>query len=158
MRYKTLEIPGGTTTYEDNPEVTVVRNELSRPDLRIKYAAALLKRTPSHEIYTYGVLTFFSLLEYRWVASEYAYPHFESAEGDWWGDSPLIEIEDSGWIAAMKANSSILQVIEANPETLIQMKIRHFRFWILEYGVFDILANRFESETLVERVPLPDII
>jgi hypothetical protein len=154
MKYKILEIPGDPSMYEDNPEVAVIRNPLSQPDLTIKYAAAAVQHFASYKINTYGLLTFFEMCEYRWVNAELAYSHFDNGDNEGWGEHLLIQIDDSKWIQKMRSKSGYLQAIELYPERLQKMAIVHYRLTILEYGVFDILARGFKSEQIIEKVSI----
>lgn len=154
MKYKVLEIPGNTTIYEDNPEVTVIRNHLSGPHLSIKYAAVPLQHLPSHTVHTYGLLIFSHVLEYRWVHGDVSYPHFTNDTSDGSGEFTLIEIEDSKWIEMMTLQSGYLQAIKLYPERLRKITIIHYRLTFDEYGVFDILARDFMSKEIVEEVPI----
>lgn len=146
MAYKVISIPGGSTTYDDCPRVQIISSDISKPTLIIKYIAGeFVENQPQ----LYGEITFLQVMEYRWVAFDYAYsPYQQDEQGEGF---ELIQIIDSKWIENIAAKGWFQKYPGQRFGPVIQESdVKHFRITFDDYGIFDIIAFDISVKEIFE--------
>jgi hypothetical protein len=105
MAFRTIDIPGGSTSYEDAPSVRVI----AAPDEDVSLVLAY-RASSEAEGSLFGEITFSSVLEYRWRSAENLYEeHSEHANDIAFG---LIEVLDSRYIETMASHGKLNGVFD----------------------------------------------
>ncbi len=135
MAFKIIPIPGGSTNFEDSPDVQIVCPSDYPLTLIIKYHSHWIVdgETPH-----FGEITFSDVLEYRWVEEAYEYFQFPEERDHGYG---LIEILNS----KHKENMASKGPWKDTPgkrfgPAVEESSVHHFRLAFPHYGCFDIIA------------------
>ena len=138
MAYKIIEIPGGTTTLDDAPQVQIIGSSGTGVTVVIKYNSSYIEEgKPSR----FGEITFSGIFEYRWVKSDFEYEAHPEHEGDY--EFGLIEIMDSAYIEDMASKGSRRDYPGERfgfGRDFPESRVRHFRLAFDDYGRFDVIA------------------
>jgi len=145
MTHKILDIPGGSTRFENCPEVTFTGGGNTSVSITVTYRATeRTEEAPPRR----GQLVFSDVLEFRWIESNVGYEEYSQHEEDF--DFGLIEILDSAYVETMAAHGGWRdyagQRIRGQPESLV----RHFRFAADDWGTLNIIATEIAIRWLDE--------
>jgi hypothetical protein len=145
MTHKVLDIPGGSTRFENCPEVTFTGGGNTSVSVTVTYhATAETEDARSRR----GQLVFSDVLEFRWVESNVGYEEYPQHEEDF--DFGLIEILDSAYVETMAAHGGgrddVGERIRGHPES----RVRHFRFAADDWGTLNIIATEIAICSLDE--------
>jgi hypothetical protein len=147
MTHRVLEIPGGSTRFENCPEVSFTGGGNTSVSVTVTYRAT--ERTDASGPRR-GQLVFSDVLEFRWVEANVGYEAYPQHEEDF--AFGLIEILDSAYVETMAAHGGGRDYpgerIRGQPESLV----RHFRFAADDWGTLNIIATELEVRELD---PLP---
>lgn len=136
MAYKVIEIPGGGTRLEDAPSVRILGASGEPVTLIIQYHA---RETVEGQPPLFGEITFFDVLEYRWIADFVDYEDYPEHEKDF--EFGLVEIIDSKYIENMASKGPWRDFPgQRFGPGIKESSVRHFRIVFDEYGKFDIIA------------------
>ncbi|MFL5801987.1 MAG: hypothetical protein ACJ8CR_09635 [Roseiflexaceae bacterium] len=135
MSYKTIDIPGGSTRFEDSPVVQIRGIKDGPVEVIIKYHA---RETTGGRPPLFGVITFTNVLEYRWTSDVIEYYPYNDSENIAFG---LIQILDSKHIKDIvtKGPWHSLPNKRFGPN-IEESEVKHFRLIFDEYGQFDVIA------------------
>lgn len=145
MAHKVLDIPGGSTRFENRPEVTFSGGGTTSVSITVTYRAT--ERTDEAPPRR-GQLIFSDVLEVRWIEHDVDYDEYPQHEED--HNFGLIEIVDSAYVQAMAANGPwrdhVGLRIRGQPETVV----RHFRLSADDWGTLNVIATKIEIRELGE--------
>jgi len=133
MTYRVIEIPGGSTKYDDAPSIHIAAGSGSFATVVIRYISGMSRGGQSPPL---AEIIFSRVIEYRWIHEDYYYVSGGEAAG-----FRLIEIIDSKYVEEMAANSPWRRYPGKRFGPFIpESDVRHFRLPFDDYGVFDIIA------------------
>ncbi len=145
MAHRVLDIPGGSTRFENCPEVTFTGGGNTSVSITVTYRAT--ERTEAAPPGR-GQLVFSDVLEFRWIEHDAGYEQYPSHANDL--AFGLVEILDSSYVEAMAANSGWRDHaglrIRGQPED----KVRHFRFVADDWGTLNVIATQIAIRWLDE--------
>jgi hypothetical protein len=145
MTHRVIQIPGGTTRFENRPQVTFAGGGNTSVSVTVIYRAT--ERTQDVPP-TLGEIVFADVLEFRWIEHDVSYEQYTEHEEDY--AFGLIEILDSVYIETMAARGGgrdyVGERIRGQPENLV----RHFRFSADEWGSLNIIATKISIRQLGE--------
>lgn len=144
MGHRLVEGEGLRTSYDESPTVRVLAVRDGPVSLEIRFHAAPASAGESAE---FTRLTFESVFEYRWIASDQQYFPFHPDDYAF----ALIEIVHSEWIEAMLAEGMYWDQPpgERFGGLIHEGELRHYRLGFNQYGDFDVicLSVRIDRET-----------
>jgi hypothetical protein len=145
MAHSVLDIPGGSTRFENCPEVTFTGGGNTSVSITVTYRAT--ERTEDAPPRR-GQLMFSDVLEFRWVEDDVDYEPYPQHANDF--EFGLIEILDSAYVEAMAANSGWPDHVGLRIRLRPESEVRHFRFSADEWGTLDIIATQIAIRWLDE--------
>ena len=146
MAYVVIAIPGGSTRYDDAPQVRILGASGESLSIVITYRATAIRPDQPPIL---GEITFLDVLEYRWIADVVDYEEHPQHHNDF--EFGLIQITDSEYIKNMAAKGPWSHYPgQGFGPTIPESHVKHFRLAFDEYGRFDIIALGISIREIVE--------
>jgi hypothetical protein len=142
MTYKIIEIPGGSTTLDDGPNIKIVGASNEPVSVIVTYIAG-----GSVEGRVFGEITFDNVLEYRWIAGFVDYDDYPQHKQDY--ELGLIEVLNSAYVENMASKGPLRELSNQRFGAATKEKdVRHFRLGFDDYGCFDVIALAVSVRTV----------
>jgi hypothetical protein len=141
VAHKVVAIPGGSTSNDDDPQVTIV-GPIDHPLTFIfKYHAYFEDENENCPVY--GELTFTNVLAYRWITEFLEYEEFPEHRED--GSLGVVEVLDSRYIEEMSTKMLSRFRLGNVPWKRLGLginadEVKHYRIGVDDHGQYDIFC------------------
>jgi hypothetical protein len=139
MTHRVLEIPGGSTRFENCPEVSFTGGGNTSVRITVTYRATEWTEDAAPRR---GQLVFSDVLEFRWIEHDVGYEPYEQHRND--GNFGLIEILDSAYVETMAVHGGWRDHAGLRIRGQPEGRARHFRFCADDWGTLNIIATELE--------------
>jgi hypothetical protein len=134
MSYREIDIPGGSTKFDDSPQVHIAAKSGEFATLTLTYISGVSRDGQPPPL---ANITFTGVIEYRWMHYMYHY-----LNGDGIGRFRLMEIINSEYVEEIAANSPWRRYSGRRfGPSVRESEVKHFRLAFDDYGIFDIIAS-----------------